>query len=125
MIIIYTFDRRYIHVVKVSFRSLRSFGSFGSLVHFGSFRCLDSRYFGSFGSFRFISVHFANWTHTILVHFGSFRFISLTGLTLFWFIWLTHLSLFWITPGGGGGVMALHDHGYLPQEFLKSYPVSE
>ena len=24
-----------------------------------------------------------------------------------------------------GGVMTLHDHGYLPPEFLKSYPVSE
>ena len=27
-------------------------------------------------------------------------------------------------PGGGGGVMTLHDYGYLPPEFLKSYPVS-
>ena len=27
--------------------------------------------------------------------------------------------------GGGGGVMTLHDYGYLPPEFLKSYPVSE
>ena len=25
----------------------------------------------------------------------------------------------------GGGVMTLHDYGYLPPEFLKSYPVSE
>ena len=30
-----------------------------------------------------------------------------------------------ILPGGGGGVMKLHDHGYLSPEFLKSYPVSE
>ena len=34
------------------------------------------------------------------------------------------------TAGGkgaspGGGVMTLHDYGYLPPEFLKSYPVSE
>ena len=28
-------------------------------------------------------------------------------------------------PRGGGGVMTLHDYGYLPPEFLKSYPVSE
>ena len=27
--------------------------------------------------------------------------------------------------GGGGGVMKLHDHGYLSPEFLKSYTVSE
>ena len=27
--------------------------------------------------------------------------------------------------GGGGGVMTLHDYGYLPPEFLRSYPVSE
>ena len=26
---------------------------------------------------------------------------------------------------GGGRVMTLHDNGYLPPEFLKSYPVSE
>ena len=26
---------------------------------------------------------------------------------------------------GGGGVMTLHDYGYLPPGFLKSYPVSE
>ena len=25
----------------------------------------------------------------------------------------------------GGGVMTLHDYGYLPPELLKSYPVSE
>ena len=25
----------------------------------------------------------------------------------------------------GGGVMTFHDYGYLPPEFLKSYPVSE
>ena len=25
----------------------------------------------------------------------------------------------------GGGVMPLHDYGYLPPGFLKSYPVSE
>ena len=25
----------------------------------------------------------------------------------------------------GGGVMTLHDYGYLPPKFLKSYPVSE
>ena len=27
--------------------------------------------------------------------------------------------------GHPGGVMTLHDYGYLPPEFLKSYPVSE
>ena len=26
---------------------------------------------------------------------------------------------------GGRGVMTFHDYGYLPPEFLKSYPVSE
>ena len=39
----------------------------------------------------------------------------------------TEYSLFHIySPrGGGGGVMTLHDYGYLPPEFLKSHPVSE
>ena len=37
-----------------------------------------------------------------------------------------HLGVLRTAPGrGGGGVMTLHDYGYQPPEFLKSYPVSE
>ena len=53
-------------------------------------------------------------------------------IVLFYQIWRTRTHIENILPiwsrgsvAPGGGVMTLHDYGYLPPEVLKSYPVSE
>ena len=53
---------------------------------------------------------------------ANFASYQMTCPARAWPIWLMHRTVC-VLPGGG--VMTLHNYGYLPPEFLKSYPVSE